>query len=86
MNCNCETTEKEPKKETHHNPHHKTTHQCTCGCTCGCTCSCTCGCGEHETHSWRKFVSKEEKRRYLEEYKQELEYELSAVKEKLQEL
>ena len=49
--------------------------------------------GHHKTRkhgpsraSWRKFVSKEERKEALEEYKEELKKELEAVNERLEEL
>jgi len=54
---------------------------CNCGCSCGCSCGCTCG-----HHGWRRFRTEEEKARRLQEYKEELEKELKAVEERLDEL
>ncbi len=56
-------------------------------CSCGCHGGCSCG-SHHEGRGggWRKFTSKREKREMLENYMHELEEELQAVKEKLEEL
>lgn len=58
---------------------------------------CTCGTEQHYRHhggsccsggkgNWRKFMTKEEKRERLELYAKDLEAELTAVKELLEEL
>ena len=46
---------------------------------------CDCGCSG-ERRNWRRFVSKAEKKEFLERYLKELELEITAVKEKLGEL
>ena len=50
-----------------------------CGCNCGC---CGCGCGMF----LRRFISSEEKKERLEEYKSQLKKELAGVDERIQEL
>ncbi|WP_321430294.1 hypothetical protein [uncultured Methanolobus sp.] len=48
----------------------------------GSACECECECG----HSFRRYVSSKEKQEHLEEYKNQLEKELTAVDEQLAEI
>lgn len=56
--------------------------------SCGCRPGVSPGLGEHDASRapWRRFVSRDEKRKALEKYQEELEKELEAVNEKLEEL
>ncbi|MFP4116451.1 MAG: DUF5320 domain-containing protein [Candidatus Aenigmatarchaeota archaeon] len=54
---------------------------CGTNCNCGCSCDCSCGCND-----WRRFRTSEEKRSRLKEYRKELNKELEAVNERLDEL
>ena len=65
--------------EGHHGGHHGMSHHGG-----GCCDDSGCGCGSGR--SWRRFVSKAEKRKMLEQYLKELEEELIAVKELLKEI
>ena len=66
----------------HHGHHGYHGSNCECGSNHGNDC-CS---GGHSGKSWRKFVSKEEKKAHLEHYMKELEAELTAVKEILADL
>ncbi|WGI18119.1 hypothetical protein [Methanonatronarchaeum sp. AMET-Sl] len=89
--CNCQTETKH-KKQSKNRHHKQKKHNHSSNCTCHCNCHTTnhkhqCNCEEHmPQHNWRRFVSKEEKIQQLHEYKQELEYELMAVEEKIEQL
>ncbi len=60
------------KGHGHHGGHHKQGRK-----------KCSCGCGHDR---WRKFRTKDEIREELKEYKAELEKEIQAVEERLDEL
>jgi hypothetical protein len=54
-----------------------------------CECGCGCGCGgRHEHHGYRgrRFFTREERTKDLEEYADELKKELAAVEEQIKEL
>jgi len=54
-----------------------------------CRCGCGCGCGgphDHHGYRGRRFFTKEERAKDLEEYKDELKKELAAVEEQIKEL
>ncbi len=72
----CCDSERGRKKTGHHRKgHHKRGHGKKGECGCGCSC-----------HGWRNFRTKEEKIDELEDYKSELEKELKAVEERIEEL
>lgn len=75
MSGDCCGSEKGHKGKGHHKKgHHKKGHGKK-GCNCGCGC-----------HSWRNFRTKQEMIDELEDYKSELEKELKAVEERIEEL
>jgi len=58
------------------------------GCSCGSGHAgpCSCGCCSGHGAFVRRFISKEEKRERLEEYRDQLKKELAGVEERIQEL